>query len=98
MTETGRAFRVLDLTTTLGGAYAAHLLSSGGIDVTRVDPPGGHALRRWSASGATAIRSAHRPPTTLARTPWSWSAAATANLSKCACKMPGGSRRPPTAA
>ncbi|HEU4841078.1 MAG TPA: CoA transferase, partial [Ilumatobacteraceae bacterium] len=53
MTETGRAFRVLDLTTTLGGAYAAHLLSSGGIDVTRVDPPGGHALRRWSASGAT---------------------------------------------
>src|SRR5918993_3591248 len=52
MTETDRAFRVLDLTSTLGGAYAAHLLSSGGVEVTRVDPPGGHPLRRWSASGA----------------------------------------------
>ena len=32
-------FRVLDLTTTLAGAYSAHLLSSGGVDVTRVEPP-----------------------------------------------------------
>lgn len=48
-----RAFRVLDVTNTLAGAYAAHLLSSGGIEVLRVDPPGGHPLRRWSASGAT---------------------------------------------
>jgi crotonobetainyl-CoA:carnitine CoA-transferase CaiB-like acyl-CoA transferase len=53
MTATDRVFRVLDLTTTLAGAYAAHLLSSGGVDVTRVDPPGGHALRRWSATGAS---------------------------------------------
>ena len=45
-----RAFRVLDLTTTLAGAYCGHLLSAGGIEVTRVDSPGGHALRRWSAS------------------------------------------------
>ena len=43
---------MLDLTTTLGGAYASHLLSSGGVDVTRVDPPGGHPLRAWSATGA----------------------------------------------
>ena len=52
MTDTDRAFRVLDLTTTLGGAYAAHLLSSGGVEVTRIDPPGGHELRSSSASGA----------------------------------------------
>jgi len=47
-----RAFRVLDVTSTLAGAYAGHLLTSGGIEVVRVDPPGGHPLRRWSASGA----------------------------------------------
>ena len=45
-------FRVLDLTTTLAGAYCGHLLSSGGIDVVRAEPPGGHPLRAWSASGA----------------------------------------------
>ena len=39
-------FRVLDLTTTLGGAYCGHLLASGGIDVMRAEPPGGHPLRR----------------------------------------------------
>ena len=45
--------RVLDLTSTLGGAYCGRLLAAGGLDVTRVEPPGGHWLRRWSASGAT---------------------------------------------
>lgn len=44
--------RVLDLTTSLAGAYAARLLTSAAADVTRVDPPGGHQLRRWSASHA----------------------------------------------
>ena len=44
--------RVLDLTTTLAGAYSAHLLTATGVDVTRVEPPDGVALRRWSASGA----------------------------------------------
>lgn len=52
MTATDRTFRVLDLTTTLAGAYCGHLLSSGGVEVTRVDPPGGHPLRAWSATGA----------------------------------------------
>ncbi|MCU1502217.1 MAG: Formyl-CoA transferase, partial [Ilumatobacteraceae bacterium] len=52
MTSSDEAFQVLDLTSTLGGAYAARLLSAGGIEVTRVEPPGGHWLRRWSASGA----------------------------------------------
>jgi len=44
--------RVLDLTATLGGAYCGRLLAAGGLDVTRIEPPGGHWLRRWSASGA----------------------------------------------
>ena len=53
MTDVDRPFRVLDLTTTLAGAYCGHLLSSGGVDVVRAEPPGGHPLRAWSASGAT---------------------------------------------
>ncbi len=52
MDAADRPFRVLDLTSTLGGAYCARLLSAGGLDVIRVEPPGGHWLRRWSASGA----------------------------------------------
>jgi crotonobetainyl-CoA:carnitine CoA-transferase CaiB-like acyl-CoA transferase len=52
MTDSDRAFRVLDLTTTLAGAYATHVLSSGGVAVVRVDPPGGHPLRSWSATRA----------------------------------------------
>src|SRR5436190_9702321 len=44
---------VLDLSASLGGAYASRLLSAGGAHVTRVEPPGGHWLRRWSASGST---------------------------------------------
>jgi crotonobetainyl-CoA:carnitine CoA-transferase CaiB-like acyl-CoA transferase len=45
-------FRVLDMTTTLAGAYGAHLLATTGVEVTRVEPPDGHPLRRWSATGA----------------------------------------------
>jgi crotonobetainyl-CoA:carnitine CoA-transferase CaiB-like acyl-CoA transferase len=45
--------RVLDVSSTLGGAYCSRLLSASGAAVTRVEPPGGHRLRRWSASGAT---------------------------------------------
>jgi crotonobetainyl-CoA:carnitine CoA-transferase CaiB-like acyl-CoA transferase len=43
---------VLDLSSTLGGLYAAHLLAAGGAQVVRVESPGGHPLGRWSASGA----------------------------------------------
>jgi crotonobetainyl-CoA:carnitine CoA-transferase CaiB-like acyl-CoA transferase len=46
------AAEVLDLSTSLGGAYAARLLSAGGVHVTRAEPPEGHWLRRWSASGS----------------------------------------------
>ncbi|MFV0524858.1 MAG: CoA transferase [Acidimicrobiales bacterium] len=55
MTETDRGrFRVLDLTSSLAGAYCSHLLTSAGLEVTRGEPPAGHPLRTWSASGATA--------------------------------------------
>ena len=43
---------VVDLSTWIAGAYCARLLADGGAQVTRVDPEGGHPLRRWSASGA----------------------------------------------
>ena len=52
MESSSTAFRVLDLTTTLSGAYCGYLLSAGGASVTRVEPPGGHPLRRWTASGS----------------------------------------------
>ncbi len=51
MTDADTTFRVLDLTTTLAGAYCGHLLSAGAIEVTHVEPPSGHPLRRWSATG-----------------------------------------------
>ena len=43
---------VVDLSAWIAGAYCARLLADGGAQVTRVDPDGGHPLRRWSASGA----------------------------------------------
>lgn len=46
------SLRVVDLSTWIGGAYAARLLADGGAGVTRIEPEGGHPLRRWSASGA----------------------------------------------
>lgn len=45
--------RILDLTASLAGAYCGRLLGSAGLEVTRVEPPTGHPLRSWSASGAT---------------------------------------------
>ena len=42
---------VVDLSTWIAGAYCARLLTDGGARVTRIDPVGGHPLRRWSASG-----------------------------------------------
>ena len=47
-----QAFRVLDLTTSLAGAYCSRLLASGGIEITRAEPPAGHPLRVWSATGS----------------------------------------------
>jgi len=44
--------RVVDLTAGIAGAYATKLLADAGAEVVLVEPPGGHPLRRWSASGS----------------------------------------------
>ncbi len=43
---------VLDLSYGIAGSYCAKLLAGVGAQVTKVEPPGGHPLRRWSASGS----------------------------------------------
>ncbi len=43
---------VVDLTTGIAGAYATKLLADAGADVVLIEPPDGHPLRRWSASGS----------------------------------------------
>jgi crotonobetainyl-CoA:carnitine CoA-transferase CaiB-like acyl-CoA transferase len=43
--------RVLDLSDDVAGAYCAKLLSDAGATVSRVEPPEGHSLRRWSVTG-----------------------------------------------
>lgn len=43
---------VIDLSTGIAGAYCTRLLADGGADVVKVEPPGGDALRCWSASCA----------------------------------------------
>jgi crotonobetainyl-CoA:carnitine CoA-transferase CaiB-like acyl-CoA transferase len=43
---------VVDLSRGIAGGYATKLLTDAGADVVLVEPPDGHPLRRWSASGA----------------------------------------------
>jgi crotonobetainyl-CoA:carnitine CoA-transferase CaiB-like acyl-CoA transferase len=43
--------RVIDLTTSISGAYATKLLVDAGADVIKVEPNGGDPLRGWTASG-----------------------------------------------
>ncbi len=43
---------VVDLSGGIAGAYCTKLLADAGADVVIVEDPGGHPLRRWSASGA----------------------------------------------
>ena len=45
-------FRVVDLSTWIGGAYCTKLLADGGAEVIKVEAPDGDPLRRWSASDA----------------------------------------------
>ncbi|HWC33847.1 MAG TPA: CoA transferase [Mycobacteriales bacterium] len=44
--------RVVELSTGIAGAYCARLLRNTGAAITKVEPPDGDPLRRWSASGA----------------------------------------------
>jgi crotonobetainyl-CoA:carnitine CoA-transferase CaiB-like acyl-CoA transferase len=46
--------RIVELPTGIAGAYATKLLADLGARVTMVEPPDGHPLRRWSASGRRA--------------------------------------------
>ncbi|OBH16903.1 CaiB/BaiF CoA transferase family protein [Mycolicibacter sinensis] len=45
-------FTVVDVSTGIAGAYCTKLLSDGGAEVIKVEPPQGDPLRYWSASGA----------------------------------------------
>jgi crotonobetainyl-CoA:carnitine CoA-transferase CaiB-like acyl-CoA transferase len=42
---------VADFSEDIAGAYCSKLLADAGADVVRVEPPDGHALRRWSRTG-----------------------------------------------
>jgi crotonobetainyl-CoA:carnitine CoA-transferase CaiB-like acyl-CoA transferase len=44
-------FRVVDLSSGIGGGYCTKLLVDGGATVVKLEPPDGDSLRRWSASG-----------------------------------------------
>ncbi|HEV3280187.1 MAG TPA: CoA transferase [Acidimicrobiales bacterium] len=50
-----RGLQVLDLSGDVAGAYCAKLLADAGADVTKVEPPEGHRLRRWSVSGGVGL-------------------------------------------
>ena len=43
---------VVDLSSGIAGAYCTRLPADGGAAVVKVEPPGGDALRCWTASGA----------------------------------------------
>jgi len=45
-------YTVVDLSAGIAGAYCTKLLADGGADVVLLEPPDGHPLRSWSASGA----------------------------------------------
>jgi crotonobetainyl-CoA:carnitine CoA-transferase CaiB-like acyl-CoA transferase len=44
-------YRVVDLSSGIGGGYCTKLLADAGAAVVKLEPPEGDALRRWTASG-----------------------------------------------
>ena len=56
MSDTARGplggYLIVDLSSGIAGAYCTRLLADGGAEVVKVEPPGGDALRSWTASGA----------------------------------------------
>jgi crotonobetainyl-CoA:carnitine CoA-transferase CaiB-like acyl-CoA transferase len=44
-------YLIVDLSSGIAGAYCTRLLADGGAAVVKVEPPGGDALRRWTACG-----------------------------------------------
>jgi len=44
-------YRVVDLSSGIGGGYCTKLLVDAGATVVKLEPPEGDALRRWTASG-----------------------------------------------
>jgi crotonobetainyl-CoA:carnitine CoA-transferase CaiB-like acyl-CoA transferase len=46
--------RVVDCSTGIPGAYCTKLLADAGVDVVKVEPPGGDSLRTYQASGGDA--------------------------------------------
>lgn len=46
-------YTVVDLSAGIAGAYCTKMLTDGGANVVKLEPPAGNPLRRWSASGAT---------------------------------------------
>jgi len=52
---------VVDLSSGIAGAYCTKILTDGGAEVVKVEPPEGDTLRRWSASGAVIAEGGEGP-------------------------------------
>ncbi len=47
-----QGLEVVDCSRRIAGAYCSHLFADAGARVVVVEPPGGHPLRTWTATGA----------------------------------------------
>lgn len=55
MKQPMEGIRVLDLSQIYNGPYATYLMALGGAEVTKIEPPGGEALRRRGEVGGAAL-------------------------------------------